>query len=175
LYTSQQVQATLCAGQAQSAGNCLCTLLLGLYQSFSEYDIDLLRYLITTDHAADRLGSEYSTLTTVLDQNNSAHNELLDKIKRRLRNETFTPDYLREIITLYPELIRALYLSFASYHYVQTREGENGFTPSSSSSSSTAPSVLKDHELQQLINKTVVNSDHEMVMTACRMFNNSGI
>jgi glutamate dehydrogenase len=101
----------------------------------------------------------------VLDHNNSAHNELLNKIKRRLRNETFTPDYLREIITLYPELIRALYLSFASYHYVL----------SSGSSSSTAPAVLKDHELQQLINKTVVNSDHENVMTACRMFNNSGI
>jgi len=135
----------------------------------------LFKIADTTDDTADRLGSEYSTLTSVLDHNNSAHNELLDKIKRRLRNETFTPDYLREIITLYPELIRALYLSFASYHYVQTREGESGFTPSSSSSSSTAPSVLKDHELQQLINKTVVNSDHEMVMTACRMFNNSGM
>ena len=113
-------------------------------------------------------------MTSVLDHSNSAHNELLNKIKRRLRNETFTPDYLREIITLYPELIRALYLSFASYHYVHTREGENGFAPSFGSSSSTAPSVLKDHELQQLINKTVVNSDHENVMTACRMFNNSG-
>lgn len=110
----------------------------------------------------------------MLDQNNSAHNELLNKIKRRLRNETFTPDYLREIITLYPELIRALYLSFASYHYVHTREGENGFAPSFGTSSSTEPFVLKDHELQQLINKTVVNSDHENVMTACRMFNNSG-
>lgn len=117
-------------------------------------------------HFIQRLGTEYNTLTSVLDPKNSAHMELLNKIKRRLRTETFTADYLLEIISQYPDLIRALYLSFASYHYVAVREEDDSFAPNGNK-------VLCDDELEELINRTVVNEHHEMVFTAFRMFNNS--
>ena len=117
-------------------------------------------------HFIQRLGTEYSTLTSMLDAKNSAHMELLNKMKRRLRNETFTSDYLMEIINQYPDLIRALYLSFASYHYISIREEDDKFAPNENK-------VLSDVELEQLINRMVVNEHHEMVMTAFRMFNNS--
>lgn len=117
-------------------------------------------------HFIQRLGTEYNTLKSVLEPKNSAHMELLNKIKRRLRTETFTADYLMEIINQYPELVRALYASFASYHYVSVGEEDDGFAPEGSK-------VLNDEELEVLINKTVVNEHHEMVMTAFRMFNNS--
>ena len=38
----------------------------------------------------NRLGSEYTSLSALLDSNNSVHAELLSKIKKRLRTETFT-------------------------------------------------------------------------------------
>lgn len=117
-------------------------------------------------HFIQRLGTEYSTLASMLDAKNSAHMELLNKMKRRLRNETFTSDYLMEIINQYPDLIRALYLSFASYHYISIREEDDKFAPNENK-------VLSDVELEQLINRMVVNEHHEMVMTAFRMFNNS--
>lgn len=117
-------------------------------------------------HFIQRLGTEYNTLASVLDAKNSAHMELLNKIKRRLRTETFTADYLMEIISQYPDLVRALYLSFASYHYVSVRAEDDTFAPNGNK-------VLCDEELQELISKTVVNEHHEMVMTAFRMFNNS--
>src|SRR6266536_4885165 len=40
----------------------------------------------------NRLGSDYSSLAALLDPNNSTHAEILSKIKRRLRTETFTAD-----------------------------------------------------------------------------------
>lgn len=68
-------------------------------------------------HFLNRLGNEYTTLQSILDANNSGHQELLAKIKQRLRNETFTWEYLLEIINQYPDLIRSLYLAFANTHY----------------------------------------------------------
>ena len=62
----------------------------------------------------NRLGSEYASLTALLDSSNSAHAELLSKIKKRLRTETFTSDYILEIIGKYPQLIHKLLAKFHS-------------------------------------------------------------
>ena len=118
-------------------------------------------------------GSEYTTLTSLLDANNSVHAELLSKLKRRLRTETFTSDYILEIIYQYPDLVRALYLSFANTHYVQTRGEQDDFLPTLSYLRLKVDKVLTDTEIADLIPKTVVNDHHEMVMTAFRVFNKS--
>ena len=107
----------------------------------------------------------------MLDQSNSAHAELLSKLKRRLRTETFTSDYILEIILQYPDLVRALYLTFANTHYVQTRGERDDFLPTLSYLRLKVDRVLNDNELKDLISKTVVNEHHEMVMTAFRVFN----
>ncbi|KAI9727282.1 MAG: NAD-dependent glutamate dehydrogenase [Chrysothrix sp. TS-e1954] len=128
---------------------------------------------VFVQHFLNRLGSEYTTLRSLLDENNSAHAELLATIKRRLRNETFTADYLREIISQYPNLIRSLYLAFANAHYVQTKGQQDDFLPTLSYLRLKVDKVLTDDELKQLISKTVLNEHHEIVMTAFRIFNKS--
>lgn len=120
----------------------------------------------------NRLGSEYTSLSALLDTNNSVHAELLAKIKKRLRTETFTSDYLFEIVNKYPELVHKLYLDFANTHYVQT-SGPDDFLPTLSYLRLQVDEVLDGAKLKELISTTAVNEHDEMVMMAFRVFNAS--
>ncbi|KAL6714669.1 NAD-dependent glutamate dehydrogenase [Lecanora helva] len=122
-------------------------------------------------HFLNRLGSEYTSLASILDPNNTVHAEMLSKIKRRLRTETFTSDYILEIINKYPDLVRSLYLSFANTHYVQTRGEQDDFIPTLSYLRLKVDTVLDDAQLKSLISKSAVNEHDQMVMTAFRVFN----
>ena len=104
---------------------------------------------------------------------NNVHAELLAKLKKRLRTETFTADYILEIISQYPNLIRSLYLAFANTHYVQTRGEQDNFLPTLSYMRTKVDRILTDAELKDLISKSAVNEHHEMVMTAFRVFNSA--
>lgn len=74
--------------------------------------------LIFCQHFLNRLGSEYNTLSALLNPaSNPIHQEVLLKLKKRLRQETFTRDYVLEIVRSYPELVRLLYVHFAMVHY----------------------------------------------------------
>ncbi|KAF2478070.1 NAD-specific glutamate dehydrogenase [Lindgomyces ingoldianus] len=126
---------------------------------------------VFVSHFLNRLGSEYAALATLLDTENSAHAELLSKLKRRLRAETFTADYILEIIHQYPDLVHSLYLSFANTHYVQTRGEQDDFLPTLSFLRITVDKVLSDEELDETINKSVVNDHHQMVMSSFLIFN----
>ncbi|KAK4548779.1 glutamate dehydrogenase (NADP(+)) gdh1 [Oleoguttula mirabilis] len=128
---------------------------------------------VFVQHFLNRLGNEYNTLASVLDPNNSVHAEVLSKLKKRLRTETFTADYILEIINQYPDLIRSLYLAFANTHYVQTRGDQDDFLPTLSYLRMKIDRVLTDEELEDQISKAAVNQHHEMVMTAFRIFNKS--
>ncbi|KAF2174124.1 hypothetical protein M409DRAFT_62259 [Zasmidium cellare ATCC 36951] len=128
---------------------------------------------VFVQHFLNRLGNEYNTLRSVLDTSNSVHAELLTKLKKRLRTETFTADYILEIINQYPDLIRSLYLAFASTHYVQTRGEQDDFLPTLSYLRMKVDRVLSDDELKDMISKTAINEHHEMVMTAFRVFNSA--
>ncbi|CAG7920769.1 unnamed protein product [Penicillium olsonii] len=122
----------------------------------------------------NRLGSEYTSLSALLDSNNSVHAELLSKIKKRLRTETFTADYIFEIINKYPELIHKLYLDFANTHYVQTQgPSSDDFLPTLSYLRIQTDEVLDGPKLKQLIRGTALNEHDEMVMTSFRVFNAS--
>lgn len=123
---------------------------------------------VFVQHFLNRLGTEYASLSEALDRKNPAHAEILSKLKRRLRTETFTPDYILEIITSYPGLVRALYASFASVHLSVGPGFERHFiapTP--------AVEVLSDAKLKDRITREVSNEHEEMVMTAFRVFNNA--
>ncbi|KAK3674450.1 NAD-dependent glutamate dehydrogenase [Recurvomyces mirabilis] len=128
---------------------------------------------VFTQHFLNRLGNEYNTLSSLLDLNNNVHAELLSKMKKRLRTETFTADYILEIINQYPEVIRSLYLSFANTHYVQTRGEQDDFLPTLSYLRMKVDRVLTDDELKTLISKTAINEHHEMVMMSFRIFNSA--
>ena len=121
----------------------------------------------------NRLGSEYTSLAALLDSNNSVHAELLSKIKKRLRTETFTADYILEITNKYPELIHRLYVDFANTHYVQTRGPADDLLPTLSYLRLQTDEVLDSTKLKQLIASTAANEHDEMVMTAFHVFNAS--
>ncbi|KAH8821561.1 NAD-specific glutamate dehydrogenase [Xylogone sp. PMI_703] len=123
---------------------------------------------VFVQHFLNRLGSEYASLVSALDPSKSIHAEILARIKRRLRTETFTADYILELISAHPELVRSLYAAFASIHLTSTPGIEDAAiapTPSTK--------VLSDLELKELISKTVSNEHEQMVMTAFRVFNNA--
>lgn len=121
----------------------------------------------------NRLGSEYTALASFLDSSNSAHAELLSKLKRRLRTETYTADLILEVINLYPDLIHSLYLAFANSHYVQTRGEQDDFIPTLSYLRLQVDRVLPENELEDLISRTVANEHHLMIMSAFITFNKS--
>jgi glutamate dehydrogenase len=122
---------------------------------------------VFVQHFLNRLGPEYASLSELLDSKDNAQAALLlSKLKKRLRTETFTPDYILEIIQNYPGLVRALYASFANIHLAVGADYDKHFiapTP--------AVEVLSDERLQDRISKTVANEHDEMVMTAFRVFN----
>ena len=119
----------------------------------------------------NRLGSEYTSLVAALKGDTNANAELLSKIKKRLRTETFTSEYILEIINKYPQLIRNLYLSFANAHYVQTRGEQDDFIPTLSYLRLDVQNVIDDATLSELISKTTQNQHDEMVMQYFLIFN----
>ncbi|KAL9112550.1 MAG: hypothetical protein Q9227_003121 [Pyrenula ochraceoflavens] len=126
---------------------------------------------VFVQHFLNRLGTEYTSLVAALAKGPEKHQELLAKIKKRLRNETFTPEYLLEIIHKYPDLIRQLYLAFAHTHYVQTRGQQDDFIPTLSYQRLKSDPVYDDQKLQTIIERSVTNEEDAMVMSAFRVFN----
>jgi glutamate dehydrogenase len=128
---------------------------------------------VFVSHFLNRLGNEYTALASILNAENSAHAELLSKMKRRLRTETFTADYILEIINQYPDLVHSLYLSFAKAHYVQMRGAHDDFLPTLSFQRLQVDKVMSEDELTDAISQAVVNEHHQMVMDSFRIFNHS--
>jgi len=122
-------------------------------------------------HFLNRLGSEYHALANILDVDNSSHQELLSKLKKRLRSETFTTDYIWEIINSYPDLIHALYLKFAKTHYPEVPSSNDDFLPTLSYLRLKVDRILSDEEMKKTIKETVVNEHHEVVMESFQVFN----
>lgn len=119
---------------------------------------------VFAQHFLNRLGSEYSTLMSALDPNNSSHAEILSNIKRRLRTETFTQAYILEIIGQYPELVRYLYASFANTHFHHSLSSDESVP-------STPIEGLGEDELKSMISKAVNNEHEQLVMDAFLSFN----
>ena len=125
---------------------------------------------VFVQHFLNRLGSEFMSLQQLLDpENNNNHAIILSKLKRRLRTQSFTPDYVHEIIRSHPSLVQELYAAFANVHL-----GLVGpLLDSDSIPSSPLSEVLSDDKLKDKISEEAQNEDEELVMTAFRVFNNS--
>jgi len=121
---------------------------------------------VFVQHFLNRLGSEYASLVSALDSTNSSHAELLSKIKRRLRAETYTADYIFQIINSYPQLVRSLYSAFASTHLTTTPGFEDANVLPTPSAAVLSPTNLKD-----TISRTVSNEHERIVMEAFCTFN----
>jgi glutamate dehydrogenase len=126
---------------------------------------------VFVSHFLNRLGTEYSALAAALDPNNTVHMEMLDSIKRRLRDQTYTSEYIKEIIASYPVLIHSLYLTFANTHYVQSRGEMDDFLPTLSYLRLKVDRILEEGEIEALITKTVTIENHAIVMQSFYLFN----
>jgi glutamate dehydrogenase len=70
---------------------------------------------IFAQHFCNRLGASYLALKNVLDEANPAHAEVLNDIKRRFREETFTRESIANVIHAHPELVlHPLFMFFSS-------------------------------------------------------------
>ena len=61
---------------------------------------------IFAQHFCNRLGAAYLALKGVLDESDPNHAEVLNTIKVRFREETFTRQSILEVILANPELVR---------------------------------------------------------------------
>ena len=61
---------------------------------------------IFAQHFCNRLGSAYLQLKNVLDETKAVHAEVLNDIKRRFREETFTRESIAHVIHAHPDLVR---------------------------------------------------------------------
>jgi hypothetical protein len=67
---------------------------------------------IFAQHFCNRLGPAYLQLKNILDENDPAHAEVLNDIKRRFREETFTRESIANVIHAHPELVHSFALFY---------------------------------------------------------------
>lgn len=99
---------------------------------------------IFSTHFLNRLGAEYTSLRKQLDPNNSVHQQLLSKLKRRLRGETYTRNDIFKVIRDHPEVVKTLYQQFAEVHRI---------TSNATGSNTPRPSVTRNPS-EELARKT---------------------
>lgn len=127
--------------------------------------------VIFVTHFLNRLGPEYSKLISLLDPSKSEeHAEVLGSLKRRLRSETYTQDYIKEVFDTRRDIVRKLYRSFADVHYIRSSMEK---TLSYQRLSQITP-VGSEAEFEQLLNRECSqNEHHAIVLRALYAFNKS--
>ncbi|CAO3633164.1 unnamed protein product [Mucor fragilis] len=124
---------------------------------------------IFSQHFLNRLGKEYLSLSHILDGSNPLHEEVLAKMKKRLRQDTFTREYILDIVKQYPDLIKLLYAHFAKVHYVNQREAS--LQPTISYQRLTTMENLTEEQLLKKIKAVTSNSHDQLVFEAFMTFN----
>ncbi|KAF8632070.1 hypothetical protein AX15_002068 [Amanita polypyramis BW_CC] len=124
---------------------------------------------IFAQHFCNRLGSAYLQLKNVLNENDATHAEVLDNIKRRLREETFTRESISQVIHAYPELIQLLYVNFAMKHY--PANDASRLVPTLSNQRLQTTQQLTDEELYDKMRRSVQNKHDFEVLESLLVFN----
>ncbi|KAE9391671.1 NAD-specific glutamate dehydrogenase [Gymnopus androsaceus JB14] len=125
---------------------------------------------IFAQHFCNRLGPAYLQLENVLDENDPAHAEVLNNIKRRFREETFTRESIEQVIHTHSELIRLLYVNFAMVHYPAS-DHTTELMPTLSYQRLQTIQPLSDEELYDKIRRTVPNKHSLQVLESFLIFN----
>ncbi|KAF9068569.1 NAD-specific glutamate dehydrogenase [Rhodocollybia butyracea] len=142
---------------------------------------------IFAQHFCNRLGPAYLQLKNVLDENDPAHAEVLNNIKRRFREETFTRESIEQVINAHPDLvgdliysstpdssrilqIRLLYVNFAMTHYPAS-DNASELMPTLSYQRLQTVQPLSDEELYDKIRRTIPNKHELQVFESFLIFN----
>ncbi|RCI03327.1 hypothetical protein CU098_001181 [Rhizopus stolonifer] len=152
---------------------CLPTTPLQQYFQTNKLSVQEMAYgyvgWIFAQHFLNRLGKEYLSLTSILDRANPVHEEVLSKLKKRLRQDTFTREYILDIMKRYPELIKVLYANFATTHYVNQREAT--LQPTISYQRLTNMEVLSVDDINKRIKSVTTNAHEQLVFESFLTFN----
>ncbi|KAF9241089.1 NADH-dependent glutamate dehydrogenase [Melanogaster broomeanus] len=124
---------------------------------------------VFAQHFCNRLGAAYLHLKNILDESNPTHAEVLNDIKRRFREETFTRESIAQVIHAHSELIHLLYVNFAMVHYPAADDASLRPTLSYQRLQTTQP--LSDGELYDKIRRTVPNKQDLQVLESFLIFN----
>ncbi|KAL7409380.1 NAD-dependent glutamate dehydrogenase [Mrakia frigida] len=123
-------------------------------------------------HFSNRLGSSYIQLKNVLDETNPVHAEVLNNIKSRFREETFTRELIHDVILAHPELMRQLYINFAMVHYPASDESMS-LMPTLSYQRLKTEQPLTTEDLHAKIRKTVANPHELQILESFLVFNSA--
>ncbi|KAJ1961542.1 NAD-dependent glutamate dehydrogenase [Dipsacomyces acuminosporus] len=136
---------------------------------------------IFAQHFLNRLGSEYATLVEILDPTDATDIEVLAKLKKRLRQETFTRELILDIMLRHTELLKDLYRNFAQTHYIRSGVPsgidkvadrlKNDLHVSLSATRLQEKAPLSKEDLLLKITRTTTNDHDAMVMRALLDFN----
>jgi glutamate dehydrogenase len=97
---------------------------------------------------------------------------VLNDIKRRFREETFTRESIANTILAHPELIRLLYVHFAVTHYPAAEGDDAERMPQTLSYQRLqAAAPLSDGELADRLRRAVPNKHELQVLEAFLVFN----
>jgi len=97
---------------------------------------------------------------------------VLDKIKKRLREDTFTREYILDIMMQYPQLIKLCYVNFAVAHHINTQKiKKKSLRPTLSYQRLQEDPVLTEDELLEKVKQTVSNNHEYMVFENMLVFN----
>ncbi|KAI0792961.1 NAD-specific glutamate dehydrogenase [Irpex lacteus] len=125
---------------------------------------------IFAQHFCNRLGSAYLGLKNILDESNPSHAEVLNDIKRRFREETFTRESIAQVLHAHPDLVNLLYVNFAMVHYPGADEASQ-LMPTLSYQRLQTVEVLTDQQLYEKIRRTVANKHELQVLESLLIFN----
>ncbi|KAF8442808.1 NADH-dependent glutamate dehydrogenase [Boletus edulis BED1] len=124
---------------------------------------------VFAQHFCNRLGPAYLHLRNILDESNPLHAEVLDDIKRRFREETFTRESIAKVIHAHSELIRLLYVNFAMVHYPVV--DDESLKPTLSYQRLQTAQPLTDEELYDKIRRSVPSKQDLQVLESFLIFN----
>ncbi len=124
-------------------------------------------------HFCNRLGAAYQALRGVLNEAEPEQAAILNEIKTRLREETFTRQSIQDVIDSHPEIIRLLYVHFANVHYPGGSSGgaDDELVPTLSYQRLVKEEVLSDAQMYDRIRKAASNTHELQVLEALLFFN----
>jgi glutamate dehydrogenase len=125
---------------------------------------------VFAQHFCNRLGPAYLHLKNVLDETIPEHAEVLNDIKMRFREETFTRESIQQVIHAHPDLIRMLYVNFAMVHY-PAADDPSQLMPTLSYQRLQTVQPLSDVELYDKIRRIVSNKHELQVLESFLVFN----
>lgn len=145
------------------------------HQDFVEGDLSIQESIyahcgvIFVTHFLNRLGPEYNKLTSLLDPSKSTqHAEVLSSLKKRLRAETYTQNYIQEVFQTRKEIIKKLYRQFADIHYIRSSMEK---TLSYQRISQITP-FANEEEFEKILNRECSQNEHHiLVLRALFVFN----